>query len=196
LGSRGAFPVDLLSVRLICPRSEEPPKDRVWPIESGNGVDCGLRYICCMLGGNPKGTPDGRVILTAQGSQLARPEAPAFTRGSLTFTQRHPASRAWKPPRLRGGASPSPNVTPHRAPGSPRVYAGEPHLHPTASAHTGQPRWMVNLPPRKRGGFQADGAAWCNSRCAFRPDRPGGVRGVLLCGFRSSRNPPHRVSIR
>jgi hypothetical protein len=60
-------------------------------------------------------------------------EAPAFTRGSLTFTLRRPAPRAaWKPPRSRGGASPSPYAAPrHARPGSPRVYAGEPHLHPT-----------------------------------------------------------------
>jgi hypothetical protein len=61
-----------------------------------------------------------------------RTEAPAFTRRSVTFPLRHPSPCAQKPPRLRGGVSPSPYVTPRHAHRSPRVHAGECHLPPTS----------------------------------------------------------------
>jgi hypothetical protein len=102
--------------------------------------------------------------------RVPRTETPAFTRGSITFTLRPSARRARKPPRSRGGASPSPYVPPRAAHGSPRVHAGERHLHPRspraprteAPAFTrGSVTFTLGLPARRevRPGRSGPGSA-------------------------------------
>jgi hypothetical protein len=101
-------------------------------------------------------------------SRRARSQKPPRSRGGGSRSPYVPAARAgWKPPHSRGGGSRSPYVTPRalaeapaftrgsltftlrrpaRARRSPRVYAGESHLHPTCPARRSQ------KPPRLRVG--------------------------------------------
>ncbi len=107
-------------------------------------------------------------------------EAPAFTRGSLTFNLRPPRrARSWKPPRLRGGASPSPSV-----PGA--VRAAE------APAFT---RGSVTFPLRSRRARTPEAPAFTRgsvtfplrSRRARTPEAPAFTRGSVTFPLRARR---------
>jgi hypothetical protein len=139
--------------------------------------------------------------------RATRTEAPAFTRGSVTFTLRHPSPCAQKPPRSRGGVSPSPYVTPRHAHRSPRVHAAECHLPPTsplamrteAPAFTRgsvtfplrHPSPRAQKPPRSRGGVSPSPYVTPRKGICRHPDsrpsdfRPSSTSVMSASGLRS-----------